>query len=433
MQPVELNRLDLKLFQKKLENGLEIYIIPKENSNNIYVTFTTKFGSKHRSFLPLNDTKMVTVPDGVAHFLEHKLFEQENNVDPFTFFVENGADANANTSHHKTTYLFSSSNNFEKNLTFLLNFVQTPYFTDENVEKEKGIIEQEIKMYEDNPIFALYEKSIYNSVVKHPVRIPIAGTIKSINSITKEDLYTCYNTFYHPSNMFVVVTGNVNPDEVLSIIKNNQKDKKFALQNSGIKLKKYNEPDKVSKEKELLKMNIAIPKIAQTYKFNINKTSKLNKNDVIEYILLYFEMKIGQTSVFNEKLKDSNIITENLDYMLVDVDTHILVIIFGESDKYKLLLDQLEKELKNKEVDYDTFERKKKSKISSLIYASDNIYIMNNKITSNIIHEGKVLIDEYNQIKNMDFEEFKKIVEKLNFENSSTVIIKPKNKLANIN
>jgi len=222
MKSFELTKLDLELYHEELNNGLNIYIVPKTNVNNVYVTFTTKFGSKHQSFVPFNEKKMIKVPDGVAHFLEHKLFEQEDGHNPFAFFAESGASSNANTSNHKTTYLFSCSTKLEENLEFLLDFVQTPYFTKENVNKEKGIIEQEIKMYQDNPFFVLYEKSVYNSIVKHPIKIPILGTMESITKIEKEDLYTCYNTFYHPNNMILVITGNVKTESILEIKKNNQ-------------------------------------------------------------------------------------------------------------------------------------------------------------------------------------------------------------------
>ena len=144
MKISKLEKLDLNLYEETLQNGLKVYVIPKDNVNSIYATFSTKFGSVFKEFVPNGDKKMIDVPLGVAHFLEHKMFEQEDEKDPFTFYSERGCDANANTSNYKTTYLFSGSNSFEENINYLLDYVQKPYFTDENVEKEKGIIEQEI-------------------------------------------------------------------------------------------------------------------------------------------------------------------------------------------------------------------------------------------------------------------------------------------------
>ena len=242
MKKTNLKHLNLDLYEEKLDNGLTIYVIPKQNFNNIYVTFSTKFGSNEIEFIPNNKKEYVKVPLGIAHFLEHKLFEQKDNIDPFTFYNERGSDCNANTNQYKTTYLFSGPNFFSENLNYLLDYVQEPYFTDENVEKEKGIIEQEIKMYLDDPDTVIYEKTLENCFSNHPMKNSIIGTIKSVRSITKEELYTCYNTFYHPSNMFIVVTGNVDPIETIKIIKKNQSKKKFdkILVSNHIKLKLKN-------------------------------------------------------------------------------------------------------------------------------------------------------------------------------------------------
>ena len=236
MKKINFKNLDLDLFYEKLDNGLEIFVLPKTNVNNIYVTFNTKYGSNISEFKPIDKDKMIKVPLGIAHFLEHKMFEQEDETDIFSFYSERGADCNANTNYTKTTYLFSCPNFFKENMDMLLDYVQAPYFTDENVDKEKGIITQEIKMYQDMPGTMIYDKIIENTFKIHPMKYPIIGNIENINKITKEDLYTCYNTFYHPSNMFVVVTGNVNASEVINIIKENQNKKKFKKEET-IKIK----------------------------------------------------------------------------------------------------------------------------------------------------------------------------------------------------
>ena len=227
MKKTKLKQFDLDLYSETLDNGLLINVIPKENINNIYVTFSTKYGSIHDEFIPIDGTDYYKVPMGVAHFLEHKVFEQEDGIDPFTIFSSNGADSNANTSNYKTTYLFSGPSNFEENLCFLLDFVQQPYFTDKNVEKEKGIIEQELKMLNDKPYWKLYESTLSNAFINHPIKYPVGGTVETIWKITKEDLYRCYNSFYNPANMFITISGNVSPKDTINIIKNNQSKKKF--------------------------------------------------------------------------------------------------------------------------------------------------------------------------------------------------------------
>src|SRR5574344_1024578 len=240
MKKKTIKGIDLDVYHEILDNGLDIYIIPNHSVNNTYATYSTRYGGMHNDFIPNGEKKMTSVPKGIAHFLEHKMFEQENDADVFKFFSERGSDANANTNYRKTTYLFSGPNAFYENLEFLLDYVEKPYFTDENVEKEKGIIIEELEMYEDRPYSRLVNTCMYNALIEHPMKYPFIGTKKSVNSITKEDLYKCYNTFYHPSNMFIVVTGNVDPDQVLEVIRKHESVRKLDKV-KPIKLKEYKE------------------------------------------------------------------------------------------------------------------------------------------------------------------------------------------------
>ena len=358
MKKSKLEKLDLDLYQETLKNGLEVYVVPKDNVNGIYATFSTKFGSVYEEFIPNDRKKMVKVPLGVAHFLEHKMFEQEDEKDPFTFYSERGCDANANTSNYKTTYLFSGSNSFAENLNYLLDYVQEPYFTDENVEKEKGIIEQEIKMYDDDPFFKMYDGIIYNSFIKHPIKYPIAGTVDDVYKITKEDLYTCYNTFCHPSNMFLVITGNVDPEETIQIVRINQDNKKFKKYNKAT-VKSYDEPNKVAKKEKTISMDIEISKLGLGYKINCSKMGKPIA-DIKTYLSMLFDLKIGITSELNEKLKKANLITHDIDFTIINTDNHILVIIMVETNEVNRVKNMIEEELKDLSITEKEFERKKK-------------------------------------------------------------------------
>ena len=423
MKKINIEKFDLDLYYEKLDNGLEVYVIPKNNCNNIYATFSTKFGSNNIEFVPIGEKKMIKVNDGIAHFLEHKLFEQKDGIDPFTFYSENGADANANTNQKKTTYLFSGSSNIEENLNYLLDYVQEPYFTDKNVEKEKGIITQEIKMYQDDPDTMMYESLISNCFINHPMKYPIIGTIDSINKITKEELYKCYNTFYHPSNMFVVVTGNVNAEEIIELVKQNQDKKKFERQ-IEIKLKQYKEPDKVEKKQDSVKLNVSIPRAAIAYKIRIADIQNLYQT--LLYLLILFDTKLGATSDFVKNLVDDEIINTNL---LVDYDNteeHIIIFVTGESKEPKLLLNEIIKEMKDLKISEKDFERKKKTLISSLIYISDNIFSLNHSVMNDIIKYNKFNANKYEKIKNLNFKEFKNLISNLDLTNYSTFIVNPK-------
>ncbi len=213
MKSVELGE---KYYEIDHKSGLKIFVMPKENYSSTYAVFGTRYGSIDTKFKRSDSDCWTTVPEGIAHFLEHKLFESED-LDAFTRYAKTGASANAYTSFDKTCYLFQCSDNFEASLEILLDFVTHPYFTKETVEKEQGIIGQEITMYYDvagwMSTFNLLKLLYHN----HPVRIDIAGTVESIAQITDKLLYDCYNTFYNLHNMCLAVVGNVDPEQVLSV------------------------------------------------------------------------------------------------------------------------------------------------------------------------------------------------------------------------
>ncbi|WP_137597538.1 EF-P 5-aminopentanol modification-associated protein YfmH [Paucilactobacillus kaifaensis] len=219
-------KLNETIYSSQLENGLLVQVLPKTGFHKTYAILTVDFGSIDRSFIPAGKEDIYTVPNGVAHFLEHKMFEKEDH-DAFDLFGQLGADSNAFTSFTQTSYLFSATDHIHENLDVLLNFVQDPYFSAQTVQKEKGIIGQEIKMYDDDPNWRLYFGLLGNLYPQDPMHIDIAGSVESIEKITAEDLYTTYRTFYQPSNMNLFVVGNVDAQDTLKWIEQNQAAKKF--------------------------------------------------------------------------------------------------------------------------------------------------------------------------------------------------------------
>lgn len=206
-----------EIYSGTLPNGLRLVIQPKPGYQRKFALFSTRYGSIDTKFVPPGSREPVCVPDGVAHFLEHKLFEtEEGNVDDR--FSELGASCNAYTSFTKTSYLFSTVDRFEECLRLLVSFVGHPYFTEPSVEKEKGIIEQEISMYEDSPYWRVFFNLLQVMLPEHPVHVDIAGSVESVTAIDPDVLYLCYRTFYHPSNMLVHVLGDLDPEPVVRII-----------------------------------------------------------------------------------------------------------------------------------------------------------------------------------------------------------------------
>lgn len=312
MEKIKFDQLQEEILHETMANGLEVYVIPKKGFNKSFATFTTKYGSIDNHFVPLDKDDYTKVPDGIAHFLEHKLFEKEDG-DVFQQFSKQGASANAFTSFTRTAYLFSSTSEFELNLKTLIDFVQDPYFSEKTVEKEKGIIGQEINMYDDNPDWRLYFGTIQNMYHTHPVKIDIAGTIDSIAGITKDMLYECYHTFYHPSNMLLFIVGEVNGEEIMDRIRSNQETKDYQPQ-PEVKRQFADEPTEVAVKKSQLKMNVQTPKVMLGIKArHVNLQGKeLLKTELSANILL--EMLFGKSSPIHEDLYSTGLIDQSFSY-----------------------------------------------------------------------------------------------------------------------
>lgn len=422
MEKKIFHKLDLDYYVDVLESGLQVYVVPMKNHNGIYATFTTKYGSNDNEFVPYHRSQMETFPDGIAHFLEHKVFEQEDGTNPFDYFGSRGAGVNANTNYFKTTYLFDGSGYLEDNLNYLLDFVQAPYFTLENVEKEQGIITQEIKMYQDNPYTKLSEQCLYNAFVKHPIKYRVIGSVDSIHKITKDDLYTCYETFYHPSNMFLVVTGNVDANEVFQIVRNNQMGKDFDKRKEIIR-KEYHEPDAVDKKIQRLEMPVLISKVMIGFKISINDLKGIDLKRIVHYISLLFDIKLGLTSIFAEDIKKQRVVHDAIGMDYVHTDSHILFLVAADTNEPDRFVELVLKQFENLEVAEEDFDRKKKLMISSLIFMSDDIHRINHQIVNSLILYGKVDDEMYEHIKDLNIKQFKYVMKHITLEHHTTVII----------
>ena len=386
MKQMKMSNLDLNLFYEKLDNGLEVYIIPRKDSNNTYVTYSTKYGSRDYEFIPIGESKMTKVPGGVAHFLEHKMFEQEDGTDPFAFFSERGADANANTNYTKTTYLFSGTKFFEENLKYLLEYVESPFFTDENVEKEKGV-----------------------------------------RSITKKELYDCYNTFYHPSNMFVVITGKVEAYEAMKVIREVE-DKRTLEVAKKVEKKVIKEPEEVEKAYEEAEMSVSLPKFSIGYKIPLTSFKNMSRRKILHYLMMLFDIKLGPVSILQENLNKENLMTGDFSFDYIDTEDYFIVMILGESNYPDKVIDLIKGEMCNLSLSEVDLNRKKKTIISSFLFMSDNIYNLNTKAMNNVIKYGKVNTDDYEEVTSLNIEEYQKIIPNINLENHSVFVINPKKK-----
>ncbi|RFB18998.1 insulinase family protein [Bacillus sp. HNG] len=388
MEKITFDQLQEVLFHEKLDNGLNVYILPKKGFNKTYATFTTNYGSVDNQFIPLGKDDFVHVPDGIAHFLEHKLFEKEDG-DVFQDFSKQGASANAFTSFTRTAYLFSSTSNVELNLKTLIDFVQSPYFTEKTVEKEKGIIGQEITMYDDNPDWRLYFGVIENMYKNHPVRIDIAGTIDSIAKITKDMLYECYETFYHPSNMVLFVVGPIEPEKIMDQIRSNQAQKDYKDQ-PEIKRHFEDEPIEVNEKKKVLKMNVQSSKCMVGVKAlnPSRKGDQLLKQELSLTIIL--DWLFGKSSKYYQELYDEGLIDDTFTFDYTEEQGFGFAVVGGDTpnpDELSSKIRQIMLSSKNQGITSEELERVKKKKIGAFLRSLNSPDYIANQFTRYAFNE----------------------------------------------
>lgn len=362
MKEINCEIIKEKAFTEKLDNGLEVIIIPKKDINKKYIIIGTHFGSIDNRFIMPKTHEEVFIPDGVAHFLEHKMFEQPDGTDSLYTMMAMGLDANAYTTFDHTAFLFECTDHFYEGLDELMNYIQHPYFTDKNVEKEKGIISQEINMYNDDPGWKLYMNAMDCLYKENPIKIDIAGSVESISKITPDVLYKCYNTFYNPSNMVVVACGDFNPDELLEEIK------KRLINNNGQEEIKRIYPKsefEINKKEKEDSMQISMPIFMIAYKDKIiEKKEELIRRHIAIEILL--NMIIGESSELYSKLYSSGklLTIPDFDYEFSSQFAHVLI--SGQANNPEEIQKELVKEIEK--IKTNKIEEKELSRIKKKIY-----------------------------------------------------------------
>lgn len=412
--------LNEKYYDIDHPSGLKILVMPKENYSSTYAIFATKYGSID-TMIQMKDGSFKEIPEGTAHFLEHKLFESED-LDAFERFAKTGASANAYTSFDRTGYLFSCSANFKKNLEILLDFVQNPYFTQATVEKEQGIIGQEIDMYKDVPDWEVMFNCLMNMYHNLPVRIDIAGTHESIAQISAETLYGCYDNFYNLHNMVLSVAGNVSVDEVIEVA-----DK--MLKPVGGKMaqrKVIDEPKEVVSPYVEEKLSVATPQFMFGFKENRDTPERTAKEEVTMEILL--DMISGPSSELYRRLFDNKLINNSFGFEYFTGFGYSCVFFAGESTDPKAVADEIVKEIKSfRENGFDkaAFDRTKKKLYGRMIMGMNDVDgIANNMAVS--YFAGEDIFTDFEIYKTVTLEDVEELFKDTLDENYSVLsVIKP--------
>ena len=424
MRKYEIKGLDADIYKEVLDNGLLVYICPMDK-NDVHASLVTRFGSDVLEFVPRGKKDFIKIPEGTAHFLEHKMFEMKDGVDSMVLYSNNGASSNAYTAANVTRYYFTGASHFFENLKILLDCLNNPYFTNENIKKEQGIIGEEINTSLDNPASRIYYLSNSNIFRNHPHKNPVLGTKKSIGMLTADILYDTYRTFYHPSNMFLVITGKVTPSLAMKYIKDYYKSIEF-LDKDKIKIKKYREGNDVAFLRKEETMDITNKFLTLAYKVKIPcKKDKFLPN---LYISLYLDILFSEIStLFNENHNDKNVLT-HVGYFMEEVDNYIIIHFDTEVIDKEDVLDKIDKEINKKEFSEDDFNLILKNVLKSTLMATEDVSSMAHIIVNQELNYGKCYTDFYNICKSLKYNDCKEFIKTLDFSHKTVGIIKSLNK-----
>lgn len=378
------------------KSGLRVYVMPKTEYSKTYAVFGTHFGSIDSKFTIAGEDNPTVLPDGVAHFLEHKLFEQPDGGNVFADYAKYGANANAFTSFNMTAYLFECTENPEENLKILLDFVSKPYFTDENVEKEQGIIGQEINMYDDDPDWRCMINFLNSMYVEHPVKNDIAGSVQSISEIDKEVLYKCYRNFYNMANMVLFVIGNVTPEKVGKCVEDTICD--YEILEELPKRDYGTEPCSVVRNTVKQSMDVSVPSFMFGYKDTDTGYDgiKLLKKGI--ELSVINEIAFGKSSYIYNKLYNEGLIMGFLDYECECEKGYGFTALSAESndpEKAKAVIIEGIEKLKKDGVKSEDFNRLKRAFFGKFVRQFDNINSVAHGFLANLFNN----IDIFDYIK----------------------------------
>ncbi|MDD3383725.1 MAG: pitrilysin family protein [Bacilli bacterium] len=425
-------KLNEKVYTTDLENGLKVIVIPKKGYTKCAGIIATKFGSLYSNGIINYHNKKIVVKPGIAHFLEHRLFDNKKGQ-VFDLFSEIGAISNAFTTYDKTAYYFLTSDKIEENVNLLLDFVQELNITPQSVEKEKNIIVEELNMYEDNPESRAI-KGILNCLYEYnPIRLDIGGSPSDVKCTSLLDLEVCHKTFYHPSNMILVIVGNVDPDSIEDTIKNNQNKKNFEKR-FLYKDYDYYESNKVLENYKEIEMPISTMIVSLGYKFpEFDKSlGAVTKNKLIIAFSIYMNCIFSESSALNEKLYSKNVITSPIQFMHEN----------KKKCNFSILLSEV--------LDYDKYQKEIEEAISSFDAQSNilaierikNLYvgISLKKLESPLDYaisyvDGYInnldLMEEISLIKSISVEDIDYVGKQFKKASKATFVIKPQKEKKN--
>ena len=422
MNEIELSGLNEKIYVYKTKCGLPIYMWVNERVKSVFMSLSVKYGSIHTKFKI--GKKTYEVPNGVAHFLEHIKFNLDEDTTAHDEFYKIGGDANAFTTFKYTSYVVFATEHKKENLNLLLDFVYNPYLTKKEVSKEKGIIVEEANMGTDDPYTISFFHCLQNTLQKSKYRNLITGSPEEVNSISLDDVKLVYDTFYHPDNMFLCLTGNFNPYEMAQEVENNLANKEFGEYLNPVIIKE-NEPKRVTNSVFEEKINITYPRIKFLVKIPLEKFKEYSEVETKLIISLILNANFGATSDFKDELITSGLI--NAMGFALDIYDEYIVISITTTTKYKdEIIKRVMEKLNNLEVSKEDFERKRNASIATLILDYEDVENVNMKIQEDIINNGGIVTNLKDILEKLNMDDLNNIINLITTENTSINVFLPK-------
>lgn len=422
MEELELKGLNEKIYVYHTKCGLPIYMWVNEKVSSMYASLSVKYGSIHTKFKI--GKKTYEVPNGIAHFLEHVKFNIDEETTAHDEFYKLGGDANAFTTFDYTSYIVFATNNKKENLEELLNFVYNPFFTKKCISKEKGIIVEEANMGLDDPYSIVFFHSLLNTLQKSKYRNTITGTPDDVTSITLEDVKLVYDTFYHPENMFLTLTGNFNPYEMACLVEDNLSKKKFGKYLNPIIIKE-NEPKKVTTKYKEEYINVTYPRLKFSIKMDMSRFKNYSSLELKILTSLLFNINFGATSDFKDELMEKGLI-QNMNVTCDVYDDTFVVTINVTSNFKEEIIKKVKEKLENLSISELDFKRKKNATIATLILDYEDLENVSYRIQDDVLNNGGIVTNLKEILEDETIDDLKDIIDLLDFDNISINVFLPK-------
>ena len=430
MEEIRVNQINEIIYKEVLSNGLSVYLYPNKNVKNFYLSLTTKFGAKDTKFRFAGEDEYREIPNGLAHFLEHITFHLDGQ-EASDLFTPYGAYINAFTNFNRTAYIVEGNNGFKECLDNLLYYVYTPYYTDKTVDNEKGIIKEESKRCDDDPNRVFYRRRMQSLFKNLKFREKVVGELDEIDSISLDNINDAYKYFYHPGNMYLIVTGNFDTDDAMKVIKERLNQFDFDEYKEADRFK-IEEPVEVYEKEVREQGNILNNKTAYMIKVPLKKLEDtgLSRIQFTTYLDLILEANLSETSLYYDELLKKDVVPYASGVYTDIMDDYLTINVVNSPKDGKIdeFIDITNKYVNNLEINEEDIKRKIKAKTADYILSFDDNETVIGMISADILYFGEYQNNILDILKSFNINDGKNIINSIDFNNKTIVVMEPNNK-----